>query len=483
MEPIVFDKASGISLEEQQEILAGLDTLERPLERIEGGKAVISYEKQAKKKGVLLPALTNGIAAAILALGLATLFLTHERDEVRFMQGVMSGDAAPSVTERTLIAEMRRDFAEQLSAKDAEIAEIHAKVASIDTEMRNVQIQFENKLILESEKDKALADLQRQKNEYQNRLAALQQERGLLLEDARIREAALRSQISANKELSAQAQSAHAELVSAQEALRRITDEQEKNALIDLQIDGYFAQINEQIGAALFDKAASTLSALRDFLDTPSFQPIKAFRERKPARLALVNTLSELAGNSIRLNALASETAAPPVEASFDETSQDNGLSEQIRTYEETIAELRVQNSELERIAAERERSGRDSASASSAALNELGSRNQALRETIASRETSLANLRSQNAALQETIASRESALADLRNQNAALQENIAARESALADLRSQVSSLQQSVTEKDASINSLQGQNSELQQRTEQLQAQNDAIRQLLNN
>ncbi|MDR1219089.1 MAG: hypothetical protein LBK73_05700 [Treponema sp.] len=461
MEPIVFDKASGISLEEQQEILADLDTLERPLERLEGEEAIASHEKQAKKKGVLLPALTNGIAAALLALGLATLFLTHERDEIRFMQG----DVTPGITERTLIAEIRRDFANQLSAKDAEIAEIHAKVTSIDTEMRNVQIQFENKLILESEKDRLLADLQRQKDDYQNRLAALQQERGQLLEDARIREVALRNQLSANKELSVQAQSVQAELASAQEALRSFTDEQEKNALVDLQIDGYFAAVNEQIGAALFDQAASTLSALRDFLDTPSFQNIKAFRERKPARLALINTLSELTGNSIRLNAQAPESAAPPVEASFDETPQDNGLSEQIEkleTYEETIAELTARNSELERIAAQRERSGRDSVNANSVALNEL---------------------RSQNQVLQETVASRENTLAGLRNQSATLQESIAARESALADLRSQISSLQQSVTEKDASISSLQAQNNELQQRTEQLQAQNDAIRQLLSN
>lgn len=449
MEPIVFDKASGISLEEQQEILASLNTLERPLER---GEAVASYEKQAKKKGVLLPALTNGIAAAVLALGLAVLFLTHERDEVRFMQGA----ATPSVTERKLIAEIRREFADQLSAKDAEIADILAKIAGVDVEMQNVQLQFDNKIIIESEKEKALADLQRQKDEYQSRLAALQRERGELLEDARIREAALRSQLSANRELSGQVQSVQAELASAQELLRSFTSEQEKNALIELQIDGYFATVNEQISAALFDQAASTLSALRDFLDTPSFQNIKAFRERKPARLALINTLSELTRNSMRLRA----------DASFSETPADqpldSGQSEQIEKYEEAIAELTARNNELEQIASERERSGRDSANANSAILNELRTRNQAL---------------------QETVTSRENTLAELRNQNTALQQSLAAQENAAAALRTQVSSLQQSGAEKDASISALQAQNSELQQRAEQLQTQNDAIRQLLNN
>ncbi|MDR0707000.1 MAG: hypothetical protein LBF60_03860, partial [Treponema sp.] len=438
MEPIVFDTASGIPLEEQEEILAGLNTLERPLERLEGGEAAASYEKQAKKKGVLLPALTNGIAAALLALGLAALFLTHERDEVRFMQGA----AMPGVTERKLITEIRRDFTEQLKAKEAEIAEILTKIAGVDAEMRDIQLQFDNKLILENEKDKALADLQRQKDEYQSRLAALQRERGQLLEDARLREAALRSQLLANKELSGQMQSVQAELASAQETLRSFTDELEKNALIDLQIDGYFATVNEQTNAALFDQAASTLSALRDFLETSSFQNIKAFRERKPARLALINTLSELTRNSLKLNEGASD---PPADAPFNGTPPVNELSEQIEKYEEAIAELTARNSELETSAAERERSGRDSAGASSTALNELRSQNQMLRETVAARENTLAELRSQNAALQQNSATQENAATELRSQVSSLRQSFAAQENTIAELRSQASSLQQS--------------------------------------
>ncbi|MDR2447223.1 MAG: hypothetical protein LBD58_08050 [Treponema sp.] len=476
MEPIVFDTVSGISLEEQEEILAGLNTLERPLERLEGDKAATSYEKQAKKKGVLLPALTNGIAAALLALGLAALFLTHERDEMRFMQGA----AMPGVTERKLIAEIRREFTGQLNAKDAEIAEILTEIAGVDAEMQNILLQFNNKRILESEKEKALADLQRQKDEYQSRLAALQRERGQLLEDARIREAALRSQLSANKELFGQVQSVQTELASAQDALRSFTNEQEKNALIDFQIDGYFAVVNEQIGAALFGQAVATLSAVRDFLETPSFQNIKAFRERKPARIALINTLSDLTRNSMMLNDGASK---PPAEAPFNGTPQASELSEQIEKYEEAIAELTARNSELETIATERERSGRESASANSTALNELRSQNQMLQETVASRENTLAELRNQNAVLRQNSATQGNAATELRSQVSSLQQSFAAQENTIAELRTQVSSLQQSVTEKDASIRSLQAQNGEMQQRVEQLQAQNDAIRQLLNN
>jgi myosin protein heavy chain len=518
MEPIVFDKASGISLEEQQEILAGLDMLKRPLERLEAGEAAASYEKQAKKKGVLLPALANGVAAAVLLLGFAALFLTHERDEARFMRGA----AMPGVTERKLIAEIRRDFTERLEAKDAEIEDVLTKIAGIDAEMRNIQRRFDNKLILESEKDKALADLQRQKDEYQTRFAALQQERGQLLEDARIREAALRSQLSANKELSGQVQNIQAELASAQEALRSLTGEQEKNALIDRQIDGYFAAVNEQIGAALFGQAASTLSALRDFLDAPSFQTIKAFRERKPARLALVNTLSELILNSKRLAEIAPE---PPAEAPPGGAPQGNGLGEQIEKYEETVAQLTARNRALEQMAADQERSGRDAVANAAALNNELSIRNQALQETAASREAALTELRNQNAALQQSLTMQENAASALRTQvsslqqsltaqenaasalrtqvsslqqsltaqeNAAsalrtqvssLQQSLTAQENAASALRTQVSSLQQSVAEKDASINTLQTQNSELQQRVEQLQTQNDAIRQLLNN
>ncbi|MDR2194946.1 MAG: hypothetical protein LBP19_10895 [Treponema sp.] len=470
MEPIVFDTESGISVEEQKEILAGLNTLDR-LESgntANGGPAV-PYEKQARKKGVMLPALANGIAAALLLLGCAALVIMHKRDEVRFIQG----GAAPSITERMLIAEIRREFADMVNAKDAEIAEILSKIAGIDREMQNIQIRFENKEMLESEKDKALADLQREKDEYQARLTALQRERGQLLEDARLREADLHSQRSVNKELSAQMQSVQTELTSAQEEIRRLTGEQEKNALIDRQIDGYFAAVNEQISAALFSEAAATLSSLQAFLDTPSFQGIKAFHDQKPARLTLVNTLSRLVAASIRTNEGRAEAAAPA------ENAETDAVSGRLEQYEKTIAELTARNDELERTARERSNSN----TAASATVNELRNRTQTLEKTLAAQESTLTEARNQNAALQQSLTARENALAEARNQNAALQQNLAARENTVTELRSQVSSLQESVTQKDASLSSLQAQNSELQQRAEQLQTQNDAIRQLLNN
>ncbi|MDR2793367.1 MAG: hypothetical protein LBB61_06845 [Treponema sp.] len=444
MEPIVFDMVSGISLEEQKEILAGLDTLDQ----LEGGEAVVPYEKQAQKKGILLPALANGIAVLLLLLGGTALVVTHKRDEVRFVQG----HAAPGITERMLIAEIRKEFEDMVSAKDAEIAEILMKIANIDREMQNVQIRFDNNGMLESEKDKTLADLQKEKDEYHARLVELQRERGRLLEDARIREAALHSQRSENRELSTQMQSVQTELTFAQEQIRSLAGEQEKNALIDRQIDGYFTTVSEQIGAALFSKAAATLSGLKDFLDTPSFQDIKSFRDQKSARLALITTLSNLVANSVQLNARDAE-AAPA-----ENTDTDNEMIGQIERYEKNIAELTARNDELERSVQERNTNN----TANSTAVNELRNRTQTL---------------------EETLASRENVLAEVRNQNAALQQSLTARENTITDLRSQVSSLQGSVTEKDASISSLQTRNNELQQRAEQLQTQNDAIRQLLNN
>jgi hypothetical protein len=68
---IVFDTSSGISEEEQREILAGLDTLAgRP--GIENPS--LSVNREAKKRGVLFPLLVNIGALLLLAAGVLGLY-------------------------------------------------------------------------------------------------------------------------------------------------------------------------------------------------------------------------------------------------------------------------------------------------------------------------------------------------------------------------------------------------------------------------
>jgi chromosome segregation ATPase len=483
MEPIIFDTATGISREEQEDILASLDTLNH----LESGEAGIPLEKKAEKKGALLPLLVNGIAVVLLLGGLSALFLAHKQEEARFTLGEVS----PGITERKLIEEIRRETSDKLSAKDAEIAEILAKIAGIDVEIEDVLLQFDKNTILENEKDKTLTDLQKQKDEYQARLTALQKERGQLLEVARAREAALRSQRETSRAITEQVQSVQSELTSVQEQMWKLTEENEKNALIDRQLDGYFASVNAQIESGLFAEASSTLSAMRDFLNTPSFQTIKTFQAQKAARLALVNTLSGLIDSTMRPGAgvpaaAAEENPETGIAASGESENSENAEnSEIIENYENIIAELKKRNGTLEKTVADQEKNSRNANTANTATANDLRSQNRSLQQSLELRENALTELRNQNTALQQNLTAaqqnltaRESAATELRTQISTLQRTVTERDTSMNTLKTQNGTLQQAVTERDASINTLKTQNSSLQRTTDQLRVQNDTFR-----
>ena len=99
----VFDTASGISGEEQREILAGINSIaEKNRRSLAAGKTALP----AGKKGSIFPLLVNIIAVLILAGGFFLLLLVHGKEEVR----VREGTAVYNPAERALIEEIRRNF-------------------------------------------------------------------------------------------------------------------------------------------------------------------------------------------------------------------------------------------------------------------------------------------------------------------------------------------------------------------------------------
>jgi chromosome segregation ATPase len=536
-EEIFFDTASGISLEEQEAIFAELDTLTR--NRLENENAPFLKE-EAKKKGVLLPLLINAAAIAFLAGGFFAFFMSHKQTETQFK----AGSVPISITERKLIQEIRNETADKLREKDDEIAVILAKLAEIDGDMRVLDDQFAKKALekedelrkqaqkyssderdklnkqnlaasqinekmrvfddsqvarlnaelasykaqLEIEKQTAQKDLQNLRDDYQSRLTILQQERGNLLESARAREANLYKQIETNNALYEQTQS---ELSSTQEQLRVLSDENEKNTLINKQLEGYYAGVSEQINAGQFQEAASTIASMRDFLNTPSFQNNKQFQAQKASRLAAVNLLSGLIDkNNISLQPAAIQPPLPPVESAETQQKVDSGENkENYENYEKTIAELQKKNNALEKTIGDQQRTitsyqnqGKN-LSAQETAINNLKSQVTELQQAVTVGITAINDLKTQNTSLQQSIAGTNTALTELRAQNSALQQTVTARETTVTELRTQVSTLQQTITTREASINELRTQNAALQQTADQLKAQNEAIRQLLNN
>ena len=95
---VAFDTSSGISIEEQQEILEVINT-------ITGGSRLVPETSDAKpkKKGFLFPLFVNMAAIIILAAGFYFLSRVHVQDE----QEIRSNSADLGLTERKLIQEIR----------------------------------------------------------------------------------------------------------------------------------------------------------------------------------------------------------------------------------------------------------------------------------------------------------------------------------------------------------------------------------------
>ncbi|MDR0496848.1 MAG: hypothetical protein LBH42_04470, partial [Treponema sp.] len=155
-ETIVFDTASGISLEEQEEILAGINAMT-------GSRLVPKTTvTRAKKKGFLFPLYVNIGAFALLLLGFMLLFFLHGHDE----QQIRDSSSLLGNTERILIQQIRQETNRQINEKDNEINNILSKLSAVDSEYQE---------------------------EYNILLTYLMEERAGILEDSRLREAAIRT--------------------------------------------------------------------------------------------------------------------------------------------------------------------------------------------------------------------------------------------------------------------------------------------------
>ncbi|MDR3343265.1 MAG: hypothetical protein LBT14_10875 [Treponema sp.] len=522
---LVFDTTSGISEEEQREILARIDTI--------AGKNRIAptpefVKTAAKKRGFLFPLLVNLGALMVLAGGFLLLFNGHGKDEADIREEA----AILGITERKLIQEIRKETTLQISEQERQIADILAKLAGVDAELRNLQVSMDKRLAekeaelrhdmdrelreeqtrlnmenlseaviaermrtfdeerivrlnaelatfrqqLDAEKRISEAQLQKLHDEYQNQLALVHRERAQILETSRIREANLYAQFQEkNNELTSLYEQSRNDLTATQEELQQLTDEGERSALIEGQLGGYYTMVNDYIRQDRLPEATETLAAMREFLDTPSFQNIRAIQSRKELYLATINALSGMIED--RLQAASpgvSPIEVPQIEASSGiAPSGDEAASLMASaSYEATIAELQKQTEALTAALTERDKT--------IAAIQTQGSSQG---RAAANYENTISSLRKENTTLEKTVASRDSTISELRTQTTSLQQTVATRESTIGELRTQNTSLQQTVSARESTISELQTQNTTLQQTTEQLRQTNDAVRQLLGN
>ena len=123
----VFDKDSGISKEDQKDILLHIDTVAKSSRIVAGPE---TWKVRPKNRGIAMPLVVNLVGALVLAGGLYGL----GRIFAPSGETVESSSVLLSSAEGRLLQEIKREAEGRIQEKDKEIATIQQRMASLDSE-------------------------------------------------------------------------------------------------------------------------------------------------------------------------------------------------------------------------------------------------------------------------------------------------------------------------------------------------------------
>jgi len=394
-ETVVFDTKSGISIEEQKEILSQINKIAEKnrqlLSQSAGSGETQNIAVNAKKNGAFFPLAVN-IAAAILLIGGAfLLILFNGKRDVQ----VRTGGAVYNVTERAVLDEIRKETAEKIASKETEIANIATRLEDVDSELMKL---YSSNQELTAEQLATQRRLLAMQNVFREELATLQEERSNILEDARSKEARLRAQLEERtREYAAAQQRTTSELNSAVNELERLTTEQQKIAAVDAQLSGAFASVSGYVRNSQFDQAEQTVETLKQFFNNNSLSSLRAFQSRREFYNQSVHFMETMIVDA-RKNA-GVQSGAEQLELGAKVIELESKIAEMQKTIDSDssgnarrIGELQETITAIEQASAEKEK-------------------------TIASLETEKTNLSANVTQLQNTNRTQEQEIVNLRDQ------------------------------------------------------------------
>jgi len=192
----------------------------------------------------------------------------------------------------------------------------------------------------------------------------------------------------------------------AREELDRLSREQAQAATVESQMGALFANLSRAVNANNLEEAAAIIRSMGDFLNTPAFQGLRSIQSRKELYAQAINSL-EIMVNELRRN----------------QAILASGIMSLDRSAEEMFTQLQERSAQLERDLAERDRTLRETASASAnfeRRAETLQTQNGAL-QTNLERETGRANT------LQEQLNTRDNTIrsqtATIANRNAVVEQ------------------------------------------------------------
>ena len=410
---IVFETNSGISEEEQQEILAAINGITEKNRQSLSAVAEQTVKKgwkrgskplfKAKKSGGLFPIIVNMAAVVALAGGFLFLSAVNGKTDAQIREGTKVYNSA----ERALIEEIRKETSSQLEEKENEIAQIAGKLEDIDLELQEL---YSSNQELTAEQQAAEKQLRSLQDEYRNTLTNLHDERSNILEEAREREVILQTQLeNRTRELAMTAEQSAAAIDHARNEMDRLGREQAQASSIEAQMSAFFANLNTQIRENRLDKASETLQSMRQFLNIPAFTAISSMQARKELYAQAIDSFETLIEDA-RKN---------PYAGSTDDTA------------DKILADLREQNARLERDLAGKNET-----------ITALSSEGTGAAQRLADLENSVSALRTTNTALEQSTSEKDSRINSL--------------ETEVNRLTPEVSALNQTVTARDNTITNV---------------------------
>ena len=431
-EDIVLDEKSGISVEEQREILAEINGVaeKNKLSLSQGAVAGKKQPFKAMKNGGRFPVLVNVAALILLAGGFFLLSSFQGRTEAQVREGTRIYTSA----ERALIDEIRRETASKLALKEREMAHVLSQLEGVGEELRALYSSKEELTAEQRATEERLLVLHR---EYSLNYSALQDERSQILEDSRASEAILRAMLeSRTRELASNRE----ELSSAREELLRLSGEMEKAAAIEAQLEGGFASVHGLISSGRLSEAGEAIKNLRTFLDTPSFRNIRSIQARREFYSQAITSFEVLLDEANR------SAAAGFVPSTGDTEKELADLQLKNTRLEETVAGLNTTIVTLN-----------SGSSGQAQLLTELNATISALRTQNTDLQTSVTGKETEITALQRLFDDRDRTVRTLEAERTSLNQTIRTRDNTITEMQSERNSLNNTLNARNNTISIIQ--------------------------
>ncbi|MBN2534738.1 MAG: hypothetical protein JXB88_17770 [Spirochaetales bacterium] len=333
---ISFDNESGISIEDQKEIIAQIEnTVSEKRTSIDED----IHNIKPQKRGVLFPILVNiGLAAlAVAMIFLIQWFVSRQEQQIQLDAKAYSGG------DSKLISQMKKEAEQRLNAKEKEISLIQEQLQNLDEEKVKLQenmdseierkqneLEEQMKLELEHERQRlksegistedidsqieeikkqkelenkqVLDDFQKQveaqkienekrieelKNEYNSNLSGLNNEKASLEKELVNAEQRV-------KEFEEKQAALEKQKTEAEKKLKEMAEQREKEERLNQQIQGMYETVNTQMQDGKYEDAMKSLGEMRNFFNDPATATLPGILKRREVELFIIGSLENL---------------------------------------------------------------------------------------------------------------------------------------------------------------------------------------------